>query len=395
MKNVFTLIITTLFLVQCSSVKKSQRALNQGNYETSMESSLKALVKDKNKKGNQNHIMLLEDAFGKYQTEVIDDLNFLNKENNSESLRTRYNLLLNLQQYQDRIRALLPLTYRNDGREASFTFKPINEQLMTTKAKMIDFLYEKSKSVIISNTINKSLYRDAFADLRYIENLFSNYKETQTLMNQALEKGRNFVLVTLKNDTQTALPIDLENALLDIDTYGLDDQWTSFMTASQAIKQPDYEVVLNFTNIMVSPERVSEKQMVQEKRIKDGFEYVLDSRGNVKKDSLGNDIKVDKFKTVTCNFYQFDQLKTAMVNAELFVYNTVEASPIDRKPIQSEFIFEHHYANLDGDRRALENDLVALLELAAIPFPSNEQMIFDAGEDIKKQLIQYLKRNQF
>ena len=51
---------------------------------------------------------------------------------------------------------------------------------------------------------------------------------------------------------------------------------------------------LDFRTIDISPEQINEKQIIREKVIKDGFDYVLDKRGNVAKDSLGNDIKVDK-----------------------------------------------------------------------------------------------------
>jgi len=43
----------------------------------------------------------------------------------------------------------------------------------------------------------------------------------------------------------------------------------------------------------------------------------------------------------------------------------------------------------------LDNDLIALLQLARVPFPSNEQMVYDAGEDLKTNLRNILKRQRF
>ena len=68
---------------------------------------------------------------------------------------------------------------------------------------------------------------------------------------------------------------------------------------------------------------------------------------------------------------------------------------VNTYPLSSEFIFEHIYANYQGDRRALENDLIALLDLRAVPFPSNEQMVYDAGEDLKNRLKDILVRHKF
>ena len=53
------------------------------------------------------------------------------------------------------------------------------------------------------------------------------------------------------------------------------------------------------------------------------------------------------------------------------------------------------YANYDGDKRALDNDLVSLLQLARVPFPSNEQMVYDAGEDLKNNLKRILNNQSF
>ena len=64
-------------------------------------------------------------------------------------------------------------------------------------------------------------------------------------------------------------------------------------------------------------------------------------------------------------------------------------------PLTSEFVFEHVYANYDGDKRALENDLVSLLNLAAVPFPSNEQMVYDAGEDLKNRIKGVITSHRF
>ena len=152
---------------------------------------------------------------------------------------------------------------------------------------------------------------------------------------------------------------------------------------------------LDFNQINISPERVNERQLIKEKVIKDGFEYVLDQNGNVAKDSLGNDIKVDKFKTVTCNFYEFTQLKTAQIGANVKFKDLRSGQVVNSYPLSSEFIFEHIYANVDGDRRALDNNLVALLDLAAVPFPTNEQMVYDAGEDLKARLKSIVSRHEF
>jgi hypothetical protein len=113
------------------------------------------------------------------------------------------------------------------------------------------------------------------------------------------------------------------------------------------------------------------------------------------KDSLGNDIKVDKFKTIRCELYEFTQFKATKVNGQVRFVNYQNQQVIEAFPITTEFVFEHQYADFDGDRRALGDEFNSLLNVRAVPFPSNEQMIYDSGEDIKARLKAILTRNRF
>ena len=68
---------------------------------------------------------------------------------------------------------------------------------------------------------------------------------------------------------------------------------------------------------------------------------------------------------------------------------------VNSYPLASEFKFEHIYARHDGDKRALENNLISQLGLAAIPFPTNEQMVYDAGEDLKSRIKSIMTQQRF
>ena len=242
---------------------------------------------------------------------------------------------------------------------------------------------------------NKYDYRQAYDELKYLNEINPGYYNTVAKMEEAYQKGLDYVKVEVNNDTEQIIPKRLEEELLDFNTYGINNFWTTFHSSPIKNVKYDYAMQLDFREINISPERVNETQIIREKRIKDGFEYVLDQNGNVAKDSLGNDIKVDKFKTVKCDFYRFTQLKTAQIGAKVNFKDLQSGQIVNSYPLSSEFIFEHIYANYQGDRRALDNDLVALLDLAAVPFPSNEQMVYDAGEDLKARLKDIVRRNNF
>ena len=60
----FTTIV--VFLIACGGVKKTQEALNTGNYSAAINKAIKNLADNKTKKGNQPYVLLLEEAFQKY-----------------------------------------------------------------------------------------------------------------------------------------------------------------------------------------------------------------------------------------------------------------------------------------------------------------------------------------
>ncbi len=390
----FLLFISLSVLVACSGVKKTQEALNSGNYSTAMNKAIRELADNKTKKGNQEYVVLLEEAFAKNAKRELNQISFLQNDGNPANLEAIFKSYNGLKELQQRIKPLLPLAIYNENREASFNFKNYDSKILKTKASLSEYLYANA-TALLKNAANKFDYRQSFDELQYLNEINPGYLDTASKMNEAYQKGLDYVKVEVNNDTDQIIPQRLEEELLDFNTYGIDNFWAKFHSNPVQDINYDYVMQLNFNQINISPEQVNETQIIKEKQVKDGFEYVLDKRGNVAKDSLGNDIKVDRFKTVKCDFYRFAQLKTAQIAARVSFQDLQSGQILNTYPLSSEFIFEHIYANFQGDRRALDNDLVALLDLAAVPFPTNEQMVYDAGEDLKSRLKGIVKNSTF
>jgi len=237
--------------------------------------------------------------------------------------------------------------------------------------------------------------RQSYNDFKYIDQINPNYRDVRIKISEALFKGRDYVSLNLKNETQQIIPKRLEDDLLNISTYGLDNLWTVYHNNKQANVNYDYNMALLFKDIIISPEQIKEREIIKEKLVKDGWKYALDENGNVKKDSLGNDIKEDKFSKVRCEYYETRQFKTSSVIASVEFKDLRTNQLIDRFPIESTFLFEHFYATSRGDNRALEGVLLDYLNNRRVPFPSNEQMVFDTGEDLKEKLKHIISRQNF
>ena len=391
MKRIILLLLT-LFLFSCG-VKKTQSMLSNGDYDGAIERALDGLRTNKNAKGNQDYVYLLEEAFAKAKERDLNNLSLLVKEKNLANLEKIYNLYNQLHNRQDRIRGVLPLMLLKENRNAIFPFNDYSNELIASKADLSIYLYNNAKKLLASK--NKLVIREAYDDLAYLDKLNPNYKDVLDLMDQAKFKGTDFVFVSTKNETNMVIPSRLQDDLLDFSTYGINDKWTVYHNKKQSNIFYDFSLVVNFREIKISPEQVREKQFVKEKQIKDGTKPLLDDKGVQVKDSEGKPMVVDVMKTISASIYEFTQFKSVQTTAKVEFYDLNTKQLIDAYPLSSEFVFNYIYANYNGDKRACEQDYFQYFDRRAVPFPTNEQMVYDSGEDLKAKLKSIISGNRF
>lgn len=387
MKKLLYLLLVTPILFACSGKKQIEKSLQKGNYDQAFTKTLKKISKNNNSKDYNAYIDLLEKS---YKNAVIEDLNsidHLKKDGNTQHLEDIYNIYQGLIERQNVLNPYLPL-YRN-GKAVDFKLKNYNEAFTEARNALSYFWYEDATIRLKSN--QKQDIRNAYDLLSRIEQIHPNYRNTRMFMDEAYERGRDYFIVTIENQTNQIIPRALEDDLLNFDTYGLDQFWQAYHAQKQPKLRYDYAMKLQLREILISPERIQEKQFRREKEIVDGWKYKLDASGNVMKDSLGNDIKIDKIVNLRADYTELNQFKSAEVVALVQYIDLNRNVLLDQFPINSGFIFEHLFAQVRGDKRALSAQELELTRNRAIPFPSNEQMVFDSGEDLKMKLKQIIK----
>ncbi|GAA0719524.1 hypothetical protein GCM10009430_18690 [Aquimarina litoralis] len=394
MKRKLLLFLITIVLYSCGGKKKTVTALNTGNYDQAINTSVSKLRTNKHKKGKQDYILILEEAFAKAVDRDMNAIAFMQKEGNPANLERIYNSYTTLKNRQERIRPLLPLFHVEQGRNANFTFDNYDDEILNTKEQLSTYLYDSAKS-LLSKARRKSDYRKVYDDLVYLNKINPNYKNTNDLIEEAHFKGTDFVKVSLKNNTNVIIPRRLESDLLNFSTYGLNDLWTVYHNEPQRSINYDYLMEVSFREINISPEQIRERQLEREKLIKDGWEYLLDENDDFVLDEDGKKIKVDKMVTVRCEYYEFMQFKEAQVVGNVQYRNLNTKQLLDAFPLSSTYVFEHIYANYNGDKRALDDDLIRYLGLQAVQFPTNEQMVYDSGQDLKNKLKSIITRYRF
>ena len=391
MKKITVLIFLYLLSISCG-VKQTRNYLASGDYDSAIDNAVSGLQNNKSRKGKQDYIYLLEEAFAKAKERDLNKINLLIKDSNPTNLEKVFSTYLMLNDRQEKIKPILPLSLISENRKAYFPFEDYADEIVNSKNALSKYLYTNTKALLATN--NKSNFRRAYDDLIYLESISSNFKDVKKLTEEALFKGTDFVNVYSKNETNMAIPGRLENDLLDFSTYGLNDKWTVYHNNRQKGIDYVYGIILSFRQINISPEQINEKEFSVEKQIKTGSKKQLDRRGNVVKDSLGNIIYVDDLKLVRALIKETKQLKTAQVIAKIDYIDFKNNQLLQSFPLSSEFIFQNIFSKFRGDIRAVEIDYQRLFDQRFIPFPNNEQMVSDTGEDLKNKLKQIILNNK-
>ncbi len=382
MKKLLLSTVALLFLFSCSTSKQIEKSLSTGNYDQAIYNAIGKLRTNKDKKGKSDIIAMLQEAYNKSNERDLTTINFLKKENNPENYLRIYDMYVGLTKRQDLIKPLLPLAI--NGKNLKFDMTDYSNQIISFKNDASLHIYKNASALLKSK--NKLDFRQAFDMFSEIENINPNFKDVRNLMEVAHNKGTDFILVDMINDTRKTIPTRLEDDLLNFSTYGINNLWTVYHNNPVDKVKYDFNMRVKLRDINISPEQIKERQIIKEKQVVDGKQNLLDSKGNVVKDSLGNAIQIDKTITVRCEYYESTQFKSVQVTGNVEYYNLNTKQLADAFPITSEFIFQHIFATARGDNRALETTLLPFLNNRQVPFPSEEQMIYDTGEDLKIQL---------
>lgn len=382
MKKLLLLSIFAVFMFSCNTRKQVEKAVNSGNYDQAISTALKKLETNKHKKRKYDYVIMLQDAYYKVVERDLATIAHLKKDNNPEAYKAIYELYLDLNARQNAIKPVLPLSV--EGKNINFNFNNYSNDIAIAKANVSDYMYEKGLSLLEFE--DKIKIRDAYNTLSYLERINPNYENTRELLEEAHQRGTDYIIVSINNETQQIIPNRLENDLLNFNTYGLNKFWSVYHTNPVTNFNYDYAMNLDLKRINISPERVNKQEYIRERNIIDGYEYKKDRNGNAVKDSLGKYIKVDKIVRVKARVMETHLIKSAQVIGNVVYKDLKLNQTLNSFPIDSEFVFESVFARYRGDKRALNNNDITLINNIRVPFPSNEQMVYDTGEDLKLQL---------
>ena len=373
------ILISSLLLISfgCSPIKKINNNVVSGEFDKAMNKTISELKKIKNKKKKIQYELILKDIYNRAVVNSKDKISRFKKDGNPEFFDDIYFEYDKLIKRQNKLKNL-------SSERLNFNFENYDSELINFRYKTSDYFLKISNSFISNN--NKFDYRKAYNYLTVIESINPNYLDTRSLIKLCLVKGKDYILLNVLNESKSVLFEDLEKDILNIKGYDLNSTWKSFFTKNDSFEGTyDFYIDLAFKSFIISPERLVQKEGFSEKNIVDGLTYKLDDEGNVMKDSLGNDIKVDKLIKISVKSIESIQSKSAKVLAEIRFIDK-KKNIIDKFPLESEFWFRNRFLEYDGDKRVLTKNEIKLSKSRFIPFPSDEVLIFNNSENIKRKM---------
>jgi len=363
--------------------------MEKGNYDGAIYKSVKELRKNPE---NAKQADILDRCYKIANERDNERIKFLKRENNPNNWDEVFVIYSSLQNRQSLVRTVLPLNI--DGRNINYEYIDYDAEIISAKNKAADYFYQNAQQLMKLG--NKESYRQAYDELMKASKYTGGqYLDIDNMIEEARFKGMSRAIVMVNNMTHINLdPVFIED-LLEIPTDNLETQWVEyhFKDLDDQIDY-DYTIFINLESISVSPDNVSEVDKMYKKEVQYGFDYVLDAKGNVIKDSLGNDIKIPKYKTLACTVIETHQNKSVYIegNAEFLSNNPRKL--LKKEPIGAENIFDHHSARAVGDIEALDSTARELIKSEYIPFPSDMQMIFNTTQTLKPAITDALYRNK-
>lgn len=386
----FLLILLSLTLLSCGSTQTATNQIQSGNYTDAFNTSIAQLNKDKSKKSNQKLIPLLKEAYTKGAQVDLNEIKALEKQNTPESLKKIYGNYLNLDIRQDEVRALQPLYY--EGKEITFLYDDYSNKINVSKNNYSESLYTNAMAALKGNKLDARKAYKYLEDLNYVNPTYKN--NLNDLLQKAKNKGSSFVLVTLKNNVKH-ISNDSIKDLATINSANFKNQWVIFHNQKQRRVNYNYQVDISLDKLSFEPEKTLQETVPQEAKVQDGWQYQLDSNGNVMKDDKGNDIKVAKYKVVKAEVALYQQNKSSKLDGNIIIKDLKNRKTVSTNPTSGEAKFQHLYGKYRGDQRAIEQKYYEALQSKEVAYPKDFEFIKYSIRDFKNKLSGLMSQQQF
>jgi len=386
MKRTFgILFIAALLLSGCGSAKKQ---LESGNYDAAINKAVTDLRKNPK---SEKDIDILERAMNIAIDQDNERVRFLKMEGRANAWDEIYLIYKKMSDRQTAVRTVTPIQY--EGRTIEWPYVDYMQEMVIAKKKAADFYYTHGQELMQNGT--KDSYRQAYAEFARARDYVGDYDGIDQMMQEAKYLGISRAVVTIKNYSAIKFPEEFEKELLALDLPRLNSEWVEYYTSlPDNDTQIDYLINVNLRSVGVSPDKQFQRDSLVKATVEDGFDYVKDARGNVMKDSLGNDVKVKKFTELQCALIQTFQVKECIIQGDVEMMSLYPEKTIKKEPIGATSNFDHVSARAIGDVNALSANQKSMLQSQVVEFPTDLDMVIMCSENLKSAIRGFMDANR-
>ena len=381
----FIVLALSIFLI--TGCNTSKKFFKRGQYDIAIKRAVKKLHR---KPDSKKDIVVLEKAYVIANQRDLDRIKYLKTEAKPETWPEIFERYSRLKKRQNLVRSVLPIELPD--RTVDFEYVDYDLQIVEAKERAAAFHYDHAINLLENN--DKSSAREAYYHLQSVKEYFNDYKNTDELSGQAREKGMSRAVITVTDDTRFQLTDDFLLKLMPLNVSEFCREWIEYYRAGTENVTFDYKINIILENIDVSPEKELEQEIRESRKVDDGFEYVLDENGNVMKDSLGNDIKVPVTKIIHCTLVKSTRQKAVHLEGRMEYIDLFTNSVLKTVPVAADKYFEHVSAIAAGEIEALSPENRELVGVKPLPFPSDSDMIYQAGDIIRTIVEEVLYDNR-
>jgi hypothetical protein len=377
-----------IFLFILSSCGSSKKQLEKGNYPMALDKAVKQLRRDRD---DSKQIAILDRSYKILNEQDNERIRYLKMEDKPDNWDEIYQINKAMSDRQAYVRTVLPLEL--NGKTIDYPYVDYMPEMVAAKRKSADFYYAHGNELMLTKL--KENYRQAYYEYVRAKEYVGNYEGIDNKIDDARYLGMSRVLITLNNRSLIRFDQEFEEDLLSLDLPNLNSEWVEYHTQDLGQNTRfDYYVNVNLRNIIVSPDQTMQKDTVVKKDVEDGFSYKLDARGNVMKDTLGNDIKSVKYKTLQCALIETIQSKECRIAGDVEVIQASPEKVLKKDPLGATSGFEWISARALGDLQALSQAQIEKTKTKAVPFPSDMEMIFRCSDALKQAINGALQSNK-
>jgi hypothetical protein len=384
-RTVSVLFIMILILSGCGSSKKQ---LEKGNYEAALDKAVKQLRRDSR---DTKQISILDKSYKTLNEQDNERIRYLKMEEKPANWDEIYQINKRMSDRQAYVRTVTPLEF--NGQTIEYPYVDYMPEMVAAKRKSADFYYAHGNE-LMKNKLKEN-YRQAYYEFARAKEYMGNYEGIDNKIDDAKYLGMSRVLITLQNKSLIKFDKEFEEDLLSLNLPALNSEWVEYHTQDlDQNTQYDYLVNVNVRNIIVSPDQTMQKDTVVKKNVEDGYNYQLDKKGNVMKDSLGNDIKTKKYKSLQCALIETIQSKSCQINGDVEVIQSNPNKVLKKDPLGAQSDFEFVSARALGDVQALSQAQIEKTKSKAVPFPSDMEMVLRCSDALKQAINGAVQNNK-